>query len=131
MSTMLAAFAKGLDQWKVHGHPTPQHLPLNMEEFSLAASLNMSERTELGNVSDWDNPVTHPVSQIYSAHPPLRQALNIVGSPKVPTKTTRYKARLLTDTRLVVEDSDDKLPTRACLESVTTPEISKQFTQNF
>ena len=90
MSTMLAAFAKGLDQWKVHGHPTPQHLPLNMEELSLAAPLNMSERTELEDVSDLDNPVTYPVSRIYLGHPPLRRELDILRTPMVPRKTLMY-----------------------------------------
>jgi hypothetical protein len=61
MSIMLAAFTMGINQWKVHGPPTPQHLPFSMEEFSYSASLHMAEISGLDDVSDCNNPVTYPL----------------------------------------------------------------------
>jgi hypothetical protein len=73
VSTMLAAFTQGLNQWKVHGPPPPQHLPLTMEEISLPVSLNMPEMTKLESNSNLDNPLTHPTSQICSTHLSLQR----------------------------------------------------------
>ena len=47
VSTILAAFTQGLNQWKVHEPPPPKHLPLTTEEISLAVSHNMPEMTKL------------------------------------------------------------------------------------
>ena len=70
MMTMLTAFKEGINRWKEHGPPPPQHLPLTTEEIQLAISLNREEAPDLKDLKDWDDPASYPKSHICDTHPP-------------------------------------------------------------
>ena len=53
MVTMLTAFRTGIDRWRTHGPPPPQHLPMTPEELQLTTEYNIEEHPDLKQITQW------------------------------------------------------------------------------
>ena len=99
VGTMLAAFADGMTQWRNHGPPAPQSLPLTTEEMELAENFNKSEMRGIRDSSDYDNTTNLVITTTCAALlSPMRFGLGPIIPPS-PKKIPNHRDRLRTDTR--------------------------------